>query len=147
MSTDLEIRVQCIIYEALSRQASLYELRRKLTSALLGGRDTTMDHERRKFLYRLALLPIQAFGLSMLEKASNSFSPEDILVHCSAGITASEQLSKGTDLHLAYTTILTYIPTLKDIAKNNLSHRKEASELMGQAMLLLAALSLHVESF
>jgi transcriptional regulator with XRE-family HTH domain len=139
---DLEFRVQCIIYQALSRQLSLHELRRKLASAL--ERSTTMDFERRKLLRHLALLPIQAFGLNMLGGASRSFAPEDILTHCAAGITACEHLSRGIDLHLAYTAISAYVPTLKSLARNSL-YRKEASELIAQAMLLLAALGLHLE--
>jgi transcriptional regulator with XRE-family HTH domain/tetratricopeptide (TPR) repeat protein len=143
--TGLEFHVQCITYEALTRRTSLHELQRKLTSALLEERSITMDHERRKLLRHLALLPIQAFGLSMLGGASRSFAPEDLLTHCAAGITACEHLSKGTDLHLAYTAISAYIPTLKSIARNSPPHRKEASELTAQAMLLLATLVLHVE--
>jgi transcriptional regulator with XRE-family HTH domain len=145
---DLEFRIQCIIYEALSQQTTLHELRRKLTSILSEERSIiTMDSERRKLLRHLALLPIQAFGLNIVGgPSSHSTAPKDILIHCSAGVTACEQLSKGTDLHLAYTATLNYIPTLKNIARYNPSHRREASELIAQAMLLLAALSLHVES-
>lgn len=142
LCTDLEFRVQCIIYQALSRQLSLHELRGKLASAL--ERSTTMDLERRKLLRHLALLPIQAFGLNMLGGASRSFAPEDFLTHCAAGITACEHLSRGIDLHLAYSAISSYVPTLKNLARNNL-YRKEASELIAQAMLLLATLGLHVE--
>lgn len=143
--TGLELHIQCIIYEALTCQMSLHKFQRMLTSALLEEGSITMDHERRKLLRNLALLPVQAFGLSMLGGASRSSAPEEILVHCSAGITACEHLSKGIDLHLAYTAISAYVPTLKGIVRNNPSYRKEASELVAQAMLLLATLGLHVE--
>lgn len=145
LCTDLEFRVQCIIYEALSRRMSLYELRRKLSNILaLEEGSTTMDLERRKLLRHLALIPLQAFGLSVVG-ASRSYAPEDILIHCAAGITACEDLSKGIDLNLAYAAASAYIPALKSIAKNCPSQRKVASELIAQAMLLLAALALHVD--
>jgi len=146
LCTDLEFRIQCIIYEALSRRIPLNELRRKLTGELLEEGNTTMELDRRKLLRHLALLPIQAFGLNLIGRPSLSVAPKDILIHCSAAITACEQLSKGTDLHLAYTATLTYVPTLKNIVKNDPPNRREASELTAQAMLLLAALSLHLES-
>ena len=144
LCTDLEFRVQCMIYEALSRRIRLDDLRRKLANALATERSMTMDPERRKLLRQLALTPIQALGLSALG-ASRTIVPEDTLIHCAAGITACEHLSKGADLHLAYTITRAYIPTLKGIARNSPSHRKTASELTAQAMLLLAALGLHLE--
>jgi tetratricopeptide (TPR) repeat protein len=144
LCTDLDFRVQCMMYEALSRRMSLSELRAKLTSVLVEG-NTIMDLARRKLLRYLALIPIQTFGLSALG-ASGAKEHEDILIHCAAGITACEHLSKGVDLNLAYATVSAYVPTLKSIARDCLMLRKAASELVAQAMLLLAALSLHLES-
>ncbi len=146
LCTDLEFRIQCIIYEALSRRTSLYELQRKLTSVLTLEGSITMDLERRKLLRHLALIPLQAFGLSALGASTERpFAPEDILIHCAAGITACEHLSKGIDLNLAYTATSAYVPTLKSIARNCPLLQKNAAELTTQAMLLLAALGLHLE--
>ncbi len=142
---DLEFRVQRVIYETLSQRLSSSELRGKLMN-VLAERSTIMDLDRRKLLRRLALIPVQTFGLSALGALSSlaPFASEDILTHCAAGIMACEQLSKGIDLHLAYASAQAYLPTLKRITKDYPSQRKSASELVAQATLLLAALSLHV---
>lgn len=92
LCTDLEFRVQCVIYEALSQRISLNELQKRLTSILVLERSTIMDIERRKVLRRLALTPIQALGLSVLG-TSRTFVPEDVLTHCAAGITSLGQLA------------------------------------------------------
>jgi transcriptional regulator with XRE-family HTH domain len=143
--SDLEIRVQCMIYEALSRRMSIYWLQGELTRVLILEGSITMDLERRKLLRRLALIPVQAFGLGVAIEASHSLVPEDILIHCAAGITACEHLSRGIDLNLAYAAASAYVPALKNIAKNNPSLRKDAAALTTQAMLLLATLGLHLE--
>jgi transcriptional regulator with XRE-family HTH domain/tetratricopeptide (TPR) repeat protein len=144
LCTDLEFRVQCIIYEVLSQRPSLQRLRKELTSILTVEGNVTMDIERRKLLRHLALIPIQTFGLTAFG-ASRSFLPEDILIHCAAGITACEHLSRGIDLNLAYSATCAYVPTLKSIAKDCPSQRREAIELISQAMLLLTTLGLHLE--
>ncbi len=71
---------------------------------------------RRNALHFLALLPIEIFGLSSL-KATLKSSPEEMLTHCAAGITACEYLSNGNDLSTAFLIVSAYLPTLVVLAK------------------------------
>lgn len=150
---DLELQLQCVVYNWLHQKkpAQSYTQLQWRLSQQIGD---TMSHDhlgevhlgRRDALRRLALLPVQALGLSTLGTIL-AWAPEDILTHCAAGITACEHLSKGTreDITLASWVISAYVPVLKTIVKDSSSHRKEAAKLVAQCQLLKATLSVHKE--
>jgi transcriptional regulator with XRE-family HTH domain/tetratricopeptide (TPR) repeat protein len=156
MQRDLELRLQCLIYDWLYHKKSAWSLA-KLQDRLsqevesydhmqdqnyLNHKD--VDTGRRDALRRLALLPIQALGLGALATRF-SWTPGDILTHCAGGISACEYLAKGQheDMTLASWALSAYLPVLKTILKESSLHRKEAARLTGQSFLLKAMLSLH----
>jgi transcriptional regulator with XRE-family HTH domain/tetratricopeptide (TPR) repeat protein len=158
MQHDLELRLQCLIYDWLYHKKSAWSLA-KLQGRLsqevesydhmqdqnyLNHKD--IDTGRRDALRRLALLPIQALGLGALATRF-SWTPEDILTHCAGGISACEYLAKGQheDMTLASWALSAYLPVLKTIVQESSLHRKEAARLTGQAFLLRAALTVHRE--
>ncbi len=102
------------------------------------------DINRRAALHRLALFPIKSWGLDTLN-AAPKWAAEDLLPHCAAGITACDYLSKGQreDMNLAYEVLTTYLNPLKDIVDQSSQHRQEAAELVAQALLIKATLSVH----
>lgn len=109
--------------------------------------DEGMNMARRDALRRLALFPIRVLGLDVALGTIPVRAPEEVLMHCAAGITACEHLAKGQheDLTLAFHVLSTYLPSLKEIVDEATKHRKEAAQLVAQALSLKAMLSLHRE--
>jgi len=154
---DIDLRLQYIMYDWLhTKPSGSYTMLRHRLSQELEDYDS-MTHEpsrhnqdtdmtRRTALRHLALLPIHALGLDALGATPN-WAPEDLLTHCAAGITACEQLSKGLqdDMSLAYAVLTTYLAPLKVVVEESSTHRKEASALVAQALLIKATLSVHRE--
>ena len=99
---------------------------------------------RRDALRRLALLPIELYGLSALAKATGR-PTEDILPQCAAGIVACQHLGQGQheDLTLAASVLASYLPTLKGIVRDSSKHRAQAAGLTAQTLLLSSTLSVH----
>ncbi len=113
----------------------------------LEQKDNTMQEDsisRRDALRRLASLPIEMCGLSLVGPVL--IRPMDeILSQCAAGITACWYLRKGKDLAFASDTVSRYIPTLREIVKTgSLLQRKDAAELLVQSFLLKSTLTFHV---
>ena len=101
---------------------------------------------RREALRRMALLPIEMCGLSVLGAVLTS-PVEETLTQCAAGITACWFLRKGKELKLASDAIASYIPTLQAIILETHSTRirKATAELLVQGLTLRATLARHVE--
>ena len=158
MQRDLELRLQCLIYDWLYHKKSAWSL------AKLQGRVSQevesydhmqdqnylnhkdIDTGRRDALRRLALLPIQALGLGALATRF-SWTPEDILTHCATGISACAYLVRDQheDMTLASWALSAYLPVLKTIVQESSLHRKEAARLTGQTFLMKATLTVHRE--
>jgi transcriptional regulator with XRE-family HTH domain len=156
--SDLELRLQYIISEWVYSEKPLGSssalLQRRLSQELedhsmneqFKQNHKDVDMARRAALQRLALFPIHAWGLDALNVAPR-WTPEDILPHCAAGITACEDLSRGQgeEMSLAYGVLSTYLPPLKEIVEQVPGHRQEAAQLVAQALLIKATLSVHRE--
>src|SRR5579885_570461 len=97
---------------------------------------------RRDALHRLALLPIELSGLSLLSTALK-VPAEEILAQCAAGITACWYLRQGKELNLVATIASYYIPSLKIIFQSS-THRKAAANLLSQCYRLKSGLAHHV---
>lgn len=101
---------------------------------------------RRDALRLLAAMPIETYGLSALLPAP-TYSGDDVVMQCAAGITACWYLRKEKDLAFAADVVAKYIPTLKDIASLGIaSQRKDAAELLVQCLLLRSTLSWNIAS-
>jgi tetratricopeptide (TPR) repeat protein len=93
---------------------------------------------RRNALRRLALFPIEIYGLSQAVPTVLR-GPEEFLAQCAAGITACWYLRKGKDLAFASDALSRYMPTLKEIVTSGRgTQRKGAAELLAQCLLLKA---------
>ncbi len=159
MRHDLELRLQCLIYDWQYRKAagkSLAVLQCRLAqeiesddamAAANSPNHEPIDQARRDALRRLALVPLQALGLGFLGPIARAWTSEDILTHCAAGITACEYLAKGVheDMALASYALSSYLPTLKAIVKQSSVHRKQAMQLVAQALNTLSTLITHRE--
>lgn len=159
MRDDLELRLQCLIYDWQYRKTPMRSfalLQRRLAQEIESDHampsanypnHETVDQARRDALRRLALVPLQALGLGLLGPIASSWAPEDILTHCAAGITACEHLAKGVheDMALASYALSAYLPTLKTIVKQSSVHRKQAAGLAAQALHTQATLSVHTQ--
>ncbi len=101
---------------------------------------------RREALRRLALLPIDVYGLSAVGAALNG-PFEEMIAHCSAGITACWYLRKGKELQLASTIVSAYIPTLQAMMSKSQTSRlhQATTSLLVQCFVLKATLARHVE--
>jgi transcriptional regulator with XRE-family HTH domain/tetratricopeptide (TPR) repeat protein len=161
MQHDVELRLQCLIYDWLHRKQSTWTramLQQRLDHEIesynhMNNQDylnhTGVDLGRRDALRRLVLVPIQVMGLGVLGALGTTltWAPEDILTHCAVGITACAHLAKGLhqDMTLASWALSAYLPVLKAIAKQSSLHRKEATRLAGQAFLWKTILGVHRE--
>ncbi|GHO98134.1 hypothetical protein KSF_081820 [Reticulibacter mediterranei] len=69
------------------------------------------------------------------------------MIKCAAGITACEQLGRGSaeDIAIAFSSLSAYLPTLMEIVKESSEHRKEAARQVAQCLFLKATLSMHKE--
>ncbi len=96
---------------------------------------------RRNALRRIAILPIEVYGLSLVATTPLR-SAEELLTQCAAGITACWYLRKGKDLAFASDTVSRYIPTLEELVTHGKgTQRKDAAELLTQCFLLKAPLA------
>ena len=101
---------------------------------------------RRDAVRRLALLPVELFGLSSLG-ASLTRAPEELLPQCAAGIVACWSLRKGNDLAFADQAVSTYLPTLKTLVQSGpAGQRKSAADLLTQCLLLKSVLAWNASS-
>ena len=146
---DLTLRFMCILLSWPTHSLHYRELQAQVVQAT--GEITLMNKEidqinRREALRRMALLPIEMYGLSALGAVLTS-PFEEVLTQCAAGITACWFLRKGKELKLAFHTIASYVPTLQAIMLETHSTRirKAAAELLVQCMTLQATLARHVE--
>ncbi len=147
-ASDLTTRLEHLVWMWPIRNinARYHELPTLLIQEL-EQKDNTMQEDsisRRDALRRLASLPIEMCGLSLVGPVL--IRPMDeILSQCAAGITACWYLRKGKDLAFASDTVSRYIPTLREIVKTgSLLQRKDAAELLVQSFLLKSTLTFHV---
>jgi transcriptional regulator with XRE-family HTH domain len=148
--SDLTIRLEHLVgmWTIRNVNARYHELQPLLMQEL-EQKDNNMQENamsRRDALRRLASLPIEMCGLSLLRPILVR-SEEEILAQCAAGITACWYLRKGKDLAFASDTISRYIPTLKEIARiGSATQCKDAAELLAQSFLLKSTLAWHIST-
>jgi transcriptional regulator with XRE-family HTH domain/tetratricopeptide (TPR) repeat protein len=144
-ASDLTTRLLHILWTWPFRNKNArYHKLQSLIMCEVEQKDNTM-HEyainRRNALRRIAVLPIEVYGLSLVATTPLR-SPEELLAQCAAGITACWYLRKGKDLAFANDTVSRYIPTLKQLVTNGKgTQRKDAAELLAQCFLLKAPLA------
>ena len=90
---------------------------------------------RRDALRRLAFTPIKLYGLSAVS-TTLTYSIEEILGRCAAGITACEYLSNSNDLTVAFSAISAYLPILNALIKTSSLHRQAIAKLVTQCLFL-----------
>lgn len=123
--------------------ARYHELQTALIAELEDNTAMSSDDamSRRDALRVLAAMPIEALGLSALTPAP-TYSSDEVLLQCAAGITACWHLRKGKDLTFIADIVAKYVPTLQEIASlGTSSQRKDAAELLVQCLLLRSTLS------
>ncbi len=100
---------------------------------------------RRHALRRLALFPIEVWGLSSALPILLHV-PEEFLTQCAAGITACWHLRQGKDLAFAFAAVSRYMPTLREMVTHASKERQrqEAAELLAQCLILQASLARHL---
>jgi hypothetical protein len=131
----------CVKNYPRSSKARYHELEVLMALELRDNKMDTNELSRREALKFIAAMPIEACSLSAFKPVFKE-SSDEILLQCSAGITACWGLRKTQDITFAAQTTAKYIPTLKEIAVTGSSQqRKEAAELLFQSFLLLAAYS------
>jgi transcriptional regulator with XRE-family HTH domain len=143
---DLTLRLLRVVWHWPTQDARYHKLQALLMLELEDNSRMTPDHiNRRNALRRLALLPIEMYGLSALTAVLKPHADE-VLAHCSAGITACWYLRKGKDLAFASDAVSKYIPTLQVIVKSApAAQRKAAADLLAQCFLLKSTLTRHTE--
>ncbi len=145
---DLTLRLLKIPWTWPRSNTAYYELQARIRQETEDYR--TMNHEpnepvtRRDALRRLALLPIETRGLTLLGTAS-SYPAEEILPFCATGVAACWQLAKGRDLSLTNAILSAYVPTLTSIARQPSHHQKAAANLAAQTYILKGILGFHLE--
>lgn len=98
--------------------------------------DASADEaERLQALCVIAAIPIVVY----LEHADRSALPEDILIHCAAGIAVCWHMAQ--DSASARTFVSGYLILLSDLFTRSESYRSEAAELIAQACLLRTLLA------
>jgi transcriptional regulator with XRE-family HTH domain len=97
--------------------------------------------ERQQALHAIATIPILIY-LEHMDRYQPTL-PEDILVHCAAGITACWHM--GQDFVPARTFISGYLILLSDIFTRSEYYREETAELIAQACLLRMLLASQLE--
>jgi transcriptional regulator with XRE-family HTH domain len=160
---DIELRLRCLIYDwqhGKKQEGFCALLQYRISQELKDfdsmtheqppeqNHDEEMNIARRDALHRLALFPIRVLGLDVAMRGAVPIrAPEEVLTHCAAGITACEHLAKGQydDMTLAFQVLTTYLPPLKEIVDQSSKYREEAAQLVGQALLIKAMLSVHRE--
>ncbi len=141
---DLTLRLIRIIYQSARCSVLQTLITQELENSMNENNQESLT--RRDALRRLALLPIEMFGLSAMG-AVLRFPTEDILRQCAAGITACQHLLRGKELLFASDAVSRYMPTLKAIAHNaSTSQRKVAADLIAQGYLLKSILARHVNT-
>jgi len=148
-ASDLTVRLLRVIWTWPIRNVNTryHELQAFLERELKQRDNTTMQENpinRRNALRRIAVLPIEIYGLSLV-RPTIPHAPDELLTQCAAGLTACWHLRKGKDLAFAFDTASRYIPTLKEIATTGSSaYRKDAAELLVQCYLLKSVLAWNV---
>lgn len=99
--------------------------------------------ERLRTLRVIASLPIALYLEG--DGASRTSMPEDILVHCAAGMTACWHM--GQDSSAARTCVAGYLLLLSDVFARVEYYRSEAAELIAQASLLRVLIASHLDDF
>jgi transcriptional regulator with XRE-family HTH domain len=96
------------------------------------------DHPltRRDALRRLALLPVEMYGLTTLVGTLRQ-PAEEFLPLCAASITACWYLMSGSDFTLVEHVLPHYLPRLEALAKQPSRMQKEAARLASHGHLLL----------
>ncbi len=107
----------------------------------------TMDKNtisRREAMFALIGLPLALHHLSPTNIVEEP--TEEILRQCAAGITACQQLIKGsaTEIAEASRALSSYLPSLKAIVKNSSKHRAVAARLVTQALIQKAGVAIHL---
>lgn len=144
---DLTLRLMRIVWQWNPHRTNYDALQLQVVQEL----ESNMSHDTQEFitrrdaLRRLALLPIEMSGLSLLSPSLKS-PTEEVLAQCAAGMTACWYLRRGKDLAFASDIVSRYIPSLKFITQSSAtSQRKSAADLLAQCFLLKALLAWHVE--
>lgn len=138
---DLTLRLMRLVWQWSPRTATYNDLQMQVTEVL---KDTMHDPTRRDALHRLALLPIEMSGLSLL-RALKTPPERDQLAQIAAGVTACWHLRKSAEFASAADTVAKYIPVLKRIFQGS-TYRKAATELLAQCYLLKGLLAWHVQT-
>lgn len=136
---DLSLRLMRLVWRHRPRDASYYDLQLQVTQEL-----HLHDPTRRDALRRLALLPIEMSGLSIVNVVLKAPEPE-VLAGCAAGLSACWALRKGRDLAFISQIVSKYIPTLRLIAGQSSAYRHAAADLLAQCYLMKGLLAWHVE--
>ena len=148
-ASDLTVRLLRILWAWPFRDSNArYHELQSLIMQEVEQKDNSMHDNpinRRNALRRIAVLPIEVYGLSLVAMTPLR-SPEELLTQCAAGITACWYLRKGKDLAFASDVVVRYIPTLKEITANGRgAQRNDAAELLVQCLLLKSTLSRHLD--
>lgn len=136
---DLTLRLMRLVWQWSPHTANYTTLQQQVSQEI----EHSMDITRRNALRRLALLPIEMSGLSLVSLTLKA-PEQEILAQCSAGLAACWSLRKGRELAFVSHVVSRYIPSLKLIAQSSL-HRKVATDLLAQCYLLKGLLAWHVE--
>lgn len=145
---DLMLRLLKIVLTWPHRNTQYHELQARLMqetedySALNHSTDDLMS--RRDALRRLALLPVELYGLTSLGPLLNP-PVEEFLTRCAAGITACEYMSNSANLSSAFSIVSTYLPTLTAIARTSSFYRQAAAHLITQCLFLKTILAMHLQ--
>ena len=97
---------------------------------------------RRDALRRLALLPVEMYGLTTLVGALRQ-PAEEFLPLCAASVTACWYLMSGSDFTLVEHVLPQYLPRLEALAKQPSRVQKEAARLASHGYQISGLLSLH----